>query len=268
MNIQTIDINGQKIRVAVRLGAENTTPLLLLNGIGASLELVLPLVMALHHDLTVIAFDVPGVGGSPTPSCPYNFSWLAKTVTQILDYLDYGQVNVLGLSWGGFLAQQFAYDHPKRCKKLVLAATSCGFMSAPPSLRVLWLMASPRRYTDPEYAASIAPEIYGGKFRHDKELCALHAKKMTSNKAELNGNTGYSFQMMALYCWTSLYRLHEIKQPTLLLAGNDDPIIPVSNMKLLANQISNSELYVFNDGHLFLLTDLPTVVPILNDFLL
>lgn len=267
MNIQTIDLNGQIIRVAVRTGRPNTTPLLIFNGIGAGIDLILPFVNAMHPDLEVIAFDIPGVGGSSTPALPYTFSGLAKTVTQILDYLDYGQVNIIGLSWGGFLAQQFAVDYPQRCKKLILAATSCGLLSIPPNPKVLALMASPRRYTDPEYAASIAPEIYGGRFRYDKELASSHARKMCSDKPDSNVTTGYTYQMMAIFWWTSAHWLHQIKQPTLVLAGNDDPIIALSNMEQLANKISNSELHVFDDGHLFLLTDLPRVVPIINKFL-
>lgn len=271
MNIKTINFNGNVIRVAVRPGLANTTPLLICNGIGASLELVMPFVNALQPDLEVIAFDVPGVGGSPSPSLPYRFSGLAKLVTQMLDYLDYGKVDVVGLSWGGFLAQQLAYDYPLRCRKLILAATSSGVAAVPPSLKVLGLMSSPRRYSDPEYAASIAPDIYGGKFRHDKELAASYAKKMADNKAQTKpgvaGSFGYYFQVMAVYWWTSVYWLRKIKQPTLVLAGNDDPLIPLANMQLIAKMIPNSEFHVFDDGHLFLLTDLPNVAPIINKFL-
>lgn len=269
MNIKTINFNGNVIRVAVRPGLAKTTPLLICNGIGASLELVLPFVNALRPDLEVIAFDVPGVGGSPSPALPYRFSGLAKLVTQMLDYLDYGKVDVVGLSWGGFLAQQLAYDYPQRFRKLILAATTSGVAAIPPSLKVLGLMSSPRRYTDSKYAASIAPDIYGGKFRHDKELAASYASKMAAGKAE--GKTGrgfgYYYQAMAVYWWTSVHWLRKIKQPTLVLAGNDDPLVPLTNMQFLAKMIPNSEFHVFDDGHLFLLTDLPSVAPVINGFL-
>lgn len=121
---RTIDLDGQAIRTAVRPGKPHLTPLLIFNGIGANLELVFPFVQALDPDLEVIAFDVPGVGGSSTPSRPYRFPGLAKLTARMLDYLDYGQVNAVGVSWGGALAQQFAYDYPERCKKLILAATA------------------------------------------------------------------------------------------------------------------------------------------------
>lgn len=269
MEIKTIDINGRAIRVAVRKGLGNTTPLLIFNGIGASLELVMPFVKALNPELEIIAFDVPGVGGSPSTVLPYRFSGMAKIVSQMLDHLNYGQVDVLGLSWGGFLAQQFAHDYPVRCRRLILAATSSGILSIMPKPSVLALMSSPRRYTDPEYAASIAADIYGGKFRHDKELAATHAAKMAAEKANNKGvgKHGYYYQVMAVYWWTSLHWLWRIKQPTLVLAGNDDPLIPLTNMKVLAALIPNSELHVFDDGHLFLLTDLEKVLPIITEFL-
>lgn len=267
MNIKIIKIDGQTIRVAIREGTSKGTPILFFNGIGASLELVLPFLESLPQELEVIAFDVPGVGGSSTPSSSYSMHTLSEVVVQILDELGYDQVDILGLSWGGFLAQQFAYSHPKRCRKLILAATSCGAMSVFPKFKVLNLMSSPKRYTDLEYATKIAPDIYGGSFRHDKLLALSHAKKMIANNKPSDDNNGYKYQMMALLGWTSLHWLYTIMHPTLVLAGNDDPIIPLVNMHVLANVIPNSELHVFNDGHLFLLTDLPTVIPIIKKFL-
>lgn len=268
MDIKKIHINGQTIRVGVRTGLPNTTPLMIFNGIGSGLELVLPIVNAMHPDLEVIAFDAPGVGGSSMPTLTYSFSGLAKTVTGILDYLGHEQVNIMGLSWGGFLAQQFAFDYPQRCKKLILAATSCGLLSILPDSKVMGLMVSPRRYTDPEYAASIVPAIYGGKFRHDKKLASLHARDMCTDKSHYEVTTGFLYQMIAIACWSSAYWLDKIVQPTLVLAGSDDPIIPLYNMERLSDQIANAQLHVFDDGHLFFLTDLPNVAPIINEFLL
>lgn len=259
---KTITLNGQTIKTAVRPGKPYLTPLLLFNGIGASIDLVVPFINSLDPDLEVIAFDVPGVGGSSTPLLPYRFEGLAKTVSRMLDYLDYGQVNIFGVSWGGFLAQQFAKDYPERCKKLILAATSTGSAMVPPSAKVLGLMSSPRRYTDPEYGASIAPDIYGGAFRNNKELATAHARKMKSS-----GGLGYYYQAAAVYWWTSIHWLHKLKQPTLVLAGNDDPIIPLINMKIIADRIPNSELHVLDDGHLFMVTQTEIISPIIMRFL-
>jgi len=259
---RTIDISGQAIRTAVRPGKPHLTPLLIFNGIGANLELVFPFVAALDPDLEVIAFDVPGVGGSSTPSLPYRFPGLAKLAIRMLDYLNYGQVNAIGVSWGGALAQQFAHDFPERCKKLVLAATSAGAFMVPGKPRVLWLMASPRRYIQPSHGVRIAPEIYGGSFRREPDLAMAHARKVRSS-----GKLGYYWQLFAGLGWTSIHWLHRIRQPTLVLAGDDDPLIPLVNMRLLAWRIPNAQLHIIDDGHLFLVTRAGAVAPIIMKFL-
>jgi poly(3-hydroxyalkanoate) depolymerase len=272
MNIKTIDLNGQIIRVTIKPGKVGTVPLLLCTGIGASLELLIPFVDALHKvnpDIEIISFDYPGCGESSTPTLPYRFSGLAKTITQMLDYLNYAQVNVLGLSWGGFISTQLVYDSPHRVKKLVLCATATGCTSIPPSLKVLSLMASPRRYSDPTYMAEIAPLIYGGAFRTNPKLATEYAAKMHNNKSEAKPNgMGYKFQQLAICWWSSLWMLPSIKQSTLLIGADDDPIIDLRNMQLMSKLIPNSGLYVVkNGGHLFLLTHLDEIVPIIEEFL-
>lgn len=262
-NIKTINVKGQMIRVGIRPGKPHLTPLLICNGIGASMELVFSFVEQLHPDLEVIAFDVPGVGGSPSPMFPYTFEGMARTVDHMLDSLEYEKVCVIGVSWGGFLAQQFARDYPKRCKKLILAATSCGIGMVMPSPKVLTLMASPLRYTNPNHMAKIAPDIYGGAFRRNQELCTAYASKMKAKNSPL----GYYYQTTAVYFWSSMFWLHELTQPTLVLAGNDDPLIPLINMKFIARQIPGAELHVFDDGHLFIVTAAEATARLVNRFL-
>src|SRR6201991_3479285 len=104
MQIEMVDLNGQTLRVATRQGSDASPPLLIFNGIGANLELVEPFVAALE-DVSVIIFDVPGVGGSPAPVVPYRFSTLSVLSERLLSRLGYdGPVDVLGVSWGGGLA--------------------------------------------------------------------------------------------------------------------------------------------------------------------
>lgn len=259
---RTIELNGQVLRTAVRPGNSNLPPLLIFNGIGANLELVFPFVLALDPELEVIIFDAPGVGGSSTPATPFRFPGLAKLAARMLDYLDYGQVNVIGVSWGGALAQQFARDYPERCKKLILAATSAGLVMVPGRPHVLLKMASPRRYIQPSHVVKIAPDIYGGAFRRDPELAMRHASKVRSS-----GKLGYYWQLAAGLGWTSIHWLHKIRQPTLVMAGADDPIIPLINMRMIAWRIPNAELHVIDDGHLFLITRASAVAPTIMRFL-
>src|SRR5215475_7766847 len=159
MQIELHDVEGQMLRVGIRRGDAARPPLLLFNGIGANIELVEPFLDALDGPAAII-FDVPGVGGSPAPRLPYRPSTLARLSAQLLDQLGYAQVDVLGVSWGGALAQQFAYQQGARCRRLVLAATSPGHLMVPGRPSVMLKLATPRRYKDSEYLRKVAGEIY------------------------------------------------------------------------------------------------------------
>jgi poly(3-hydroxyalkanoate) depolymerase len=262
MQIQTIDLDGQLLRVAVRRGSDASPPLLLFNGIGANLELVEPFVAALD-DVTVIVFDVPGVGGSPAPLLPYRFSTLAVLADKLLTRLGYTDpVDVLGVSWGGALAQQFAHLYPKRCRRLILAATSPGVIMVPARLSVLSKLVGPRRYTDPSYLKQIGAEIYGGAYRHDAALLEEHSRHIQAPRGR-----GYLYQLLAASGWTSLPWLGGLRQTTLVMHGNDDPIVPLANAKILAARIRNATLQVIDDGHLFLITRAREVAPAVKRFL-
>ncbi|HLZ30868.1 MAG TPA: alpha/beta fold hydrolase, partial [Chloroflexota bacterium] len=72
---------------------------------------------------------------------------------------------------------------------------------------------------------------------------------------------------MAVMGWSSLGWLHRLPQPTLVLAGTDDPIVPVANARVMAERIPNARLQLYDDGHLFLMTRLDEVAPLLSEFL-
>ncbi|MFM0168585.1 poly(3-hydroxyalkanoate) depolymerase [Paraburkholderia sediminicola] len=262
MQIQMVDLNGQLLRVATRQGSDASPPLLIFNGIGANLELVEPFVTALE-DVSVIIFDVPGVGGSPAPVVPYRFSTLSVLSERLLSRLGYdGPVDVLGVSWGGALAQQFARLYPARCRRLILAATSPGVIMVPAKLSVLSKLIGPRRYTDPAYLQEVGAEIYGGAYRRDPSLLRDHARHIQPPRGR-----GYLYQLLAASGWSSLPWLGALRQMTLVMHGNDDPIVPLTNAKILAARIRNATLYVIDDGHLFLITRAKEVAPVVRRFL-
>src|ERR1700752_3858800 len=88
MQIRTVDLDGQALRFAVWHRSDTSPPLLIFNGIGANLELMEPFVSALE-DVSVFIFDIPGVGGSPTPVMPYRFSTLSVLTDRLLSHLGY-----------------------------------------------------------------------------------------------------------------------------------------------------------------------------------
>jgi poly(3-hydroxyalkanoate) depolymerase len=178
--------------------------------------------------------------------------------------LGYGRFDVLGISWGGGLAQQLALGYPRRCRRLILVATSTGALRIPARPRVLLHLSSPRRHRDPAHAARIAGDIYGGSLRREPQL----ATAVTGSNPEPASRRGYLYQLLASACWTSLPWLRLIRQPTLILAGDDDPIIPLANARLMAALLPAARLHVYPDGHLGLLTRAAELAPVVSDFLL
>jgi poly(3-hydroxyalkanoate) depolymerase len=235
-----------------------------MNGIGASLEVLQPFVDALDERRTVIRFDVPGVGGSPRPVIPYNLATFSPVVAGLLRRLELDDpVDVLGLSWGGGLAQHFAVQHRGRVRRLVLAATGTGMLMVPAHPRVLGRMLTPRRHRDPEYARKIAGEIYGGTMRSapDRAARALHTA------TRVGPRRGYYYQLAASTGWSSLPFLRLIRQPTLVIAGDDDPIIPAVNARIMARLIPDARLHLYSGGHIALITEAHVLAPVIEEFL-
>jgi poly(3-hydroxyalkanoate) depolymerase len=181
----------------------------------------------------------------------------------LLEQLGHQQVDVLGISWGGGLAQQFALRCPSRVRRLVLVATGTGALMVPAHPRVLLHMLTPRRYRDAGYVARIAGELYGGSVRASPKLAAdlLHA---TMRRGP---GRGYYYQLLASAGWTSLPLLPLLRQPTLILAGDDDPIIPLVNARIMRRLIKRSELTVYHGGHLELVSEPELMAGIVEEFL-
>ena len=252
---------GQWIRVNVRQGTG--VPLVLCNGIGASLEVLDPLVEQLNPRSTIIRFDVPGTGGSPTSMLPYGFPYLAWVLGRVLSKLEIGVVDVLGLSWGGALAQQFAFQNPRRCRRLVLVSTGTGALMVPAHPRILAKMVTPRRFSDPDYAASIAGELYGGTVRrHGEDVAQLFVRQLRAGS-----KMGYLHQLLAGSVWTSLFGLPAVRQQTLIVAGTDDPIIPVVNARIMHALLPHSRLYLHSGGHIDLVHNAEELAPAIDQFL-
>jgi poly(3-hydroxyalkanoate) depolymerase len=258
-----LTIGGRALRVAVQEGTPGWPPLLLCNGLGASLELLQPFVDALDPQRPVIRFDMPGIGGSPAPVIPYHVGTSASLLSGLLDRLGYQQADVLGVSWGGGLAQQFALSRPDRVRRLVLVATGPGVLMVPGHPRVLLHMLTPRRHRNPGHAARIAGELYGGSVRNDPAL----ARDLLHATTRLGLALGYYYQLIASIGWTSLPMLPRLRPPTLILAGDDDPIIPLVNARIMHRLIPRSQLHIYHGGHLELAANAGRIAPVVEAFL-
>ncbi|NMO90139.1 alpha/beta fold hydrolase [Actinomycetospora sp. TBRC 11914] len=250
---RTLTVAGRRIRVGVRPGTDpGVRPLVLVNGIGASLELFEPLVAALDPRREVVRFDVPGIGGSQGSTVPLPMAALSTLLADLLDQLDgltpspHRVVDVLGLSWGGGIAQQFALQYPRRTGRLVLVSTGTGVMMVPARLGVLARMLTPRRYNDPSYRRDAGREIYVGE---DPDAVDALFSRVRPVRA-----TAYLHQLFALTTWTSLPVLPLITAPALVLAGRRDPVIPVVNAHIMASLLPRGRVHLHDGGHLGLLT--------------
>lgn len=264
--LRTISVRGIQVRVCVRPARGrllDEPPLLLCNGIGASLEALQPLVDALDPDRGVVRFDVPGVGGSPVPPLPYPIAGLASWVAALMTKLGHRHFDVFGLSWGGGLAQQLALQSRRRVRRLVLVATGTGALMVPAHPHVLAKMMTPRRHRDSAYAARIAPEIYGGTMRTNPGIGA----RLLHDHTRAGPKRGYYYQLAAMTGWSSLPFLGLVRQPTLVMGGDDDPIIPVANPRMQARLIPDATLHLYSGGHLAILTEADELAPVIDQFL-
>lgn len=261
--IQFMEAGGRKLRVAHwRLDKKSKhPPVLFFNGIGANIEAVAPLA----EDMTeraFIMFDMPGTGESPDPTLPYNPFTMSWTASQILEQLGVDLVDVMGVSWGGAMAQHFALQYPARTRRVVLVATTAGMLMVPGNPAALTKMANPRRYIDPEFMNEHFMTLYGGLTqREDRRTDHIGRLKPPSPR-------GYFYQLIAMLGWTSLPALPFLKKEVLIMMGDDDQIVPLINGKILNSAIPNSRLEVFKGGgHLFLLTHEEESIACLRDFL-
>lgn len=256
--------HGLRLRMVVNPGTSTSPPLLLINGIGARLELMEPLVAHLDPTRTLIRFDAPSIGGSPSSRRPYRLRRLVKALAGMLDELGFDEVDVLGLSWGGGVAQQFAFTERSHCRRLVLVSTGTGSIMVPANPKILAKMLTPSRYTKPSLLlGGLAQELYGGSMRKDPTVAFAALKDQKTDTI----TTGYFLQLGSAAMWTSLFFLPLIGKRTLILAGNDDPLVPSINGQIMHRLLSKSELHIYDGGHVTIITEADELAPLVDAFL-
>lgn len=256
-------VDGLGIEVSTR---GTGRPLLLIMGLGGNLTMWEPLERELvARGFRTITFDAPGTGASDHWRIPRRMPAVARLVEHLLTVLGEQQVDVLGASLGGAVAQQLSHQAPDRVRRMVLAATMPGIGGVPGSPAVLAKMSTPRRYRDPAYFRSVAGAVYGGRSRVGGPPPSLAVGRFVRPPTW----SGYLQQMYAVPGWTSMPWLHRLRQPTLVMSGDDDPIVPLLNGRLLAWRIPNAQLHVVRGGgHLFLLEEPGTSAAVIDGFLL
>ena len=247
--MSSLRIHGRRLRVAqwnipgeASGGECCALPLLVFNGIGMNLELLDPLARAMGPR-PVVCFDMPGIGKSPDPVMPYNAVSMALASAAILDRLEIPQVDVLGISWGGGIAQQFALQHRARIGKLVLAATSAGMLMAPGNMPALARLSDPAEWTMGKALQRNLALLYNGGGTGDP---------VSLNAATPPSPSGFLYQLAALAGWSSVPLLPLLDVPTLIMAGDEDQVVPPVNSQFLHALITGSRLRLIRGGgHLF-----------------
>jgi pimeloyl-ACP methyl ester carboxylesterase len=263
MNVRERDVDVGGIRVHIRDAGEGR-PVLLLNGIGAHGAMWEPLEQALGG-LRLIEFDAPGSGRSGTPLYPVSIPALAWLAGRVLDEVKVSAANVIGYSMGGMVAQQMAAAAPRRVDRLVLVATSCGWGGVPGQPAALLNLATPLRYRSKTFHALTLGSMTGGRSRSDRTWVERHGELRRRHPPSTRGYLG---QLLSASLWCGLPLLARIRNPTLVVSGDDDPLVPIANAMLLASRLPLARLVVAPDeGHLLLMDPRSAVLEPIREFL-
>ena len=256
-------VDGHLLRVSIR---GEGPPLLLVMGLGGNIEMWDPLERALSgHGIQTIAYDASGTGHSPTRLLPQRMPGLARQAAHLLDALGHPSAYVLGVSYGGAVAQELALGNPHRVRRLVLASTSCGLGGVPGNPLALSLLATPLRYYSPTFLRLTAGVLYGPTITEKEDLLR---EQINARRARPPTVWGYASQLIAGAGWTSWPWLGRIAAPTLVLAGDHDPIVPPRNARILTRRIPDARLeLVPGAGHLLLLDQAERCATLITDFI-
>ena len=242
-------VDGDLVRVSVR---GEGRPLLLIMGLGGNLEMWDPLEQELNaRGIQTITYDAPGTGESPARLLPRRMPGLARQAAHLLDVLGLPRVDVLGVSFGGARGPGARPAQPApRPAASSSPARRCGLGSVPGHPVALALLANPLRYYSPAFfRAHRAVPLRRGRRRQrpraPAQIAARHARPPSLR--------GFAGQLTAAAGWSSLPWLHHLRAPTLVLAGDDDRIVPPVNARILAARIPDARLEMVPGGHLFLM---------------
>lgn len=239
-----VGVAGRRLRIGQWHVDAPGRPLVMLNGIGMNMEMLEPVARAMPGR-RLISLDMPGTGRSPDPIFPYTIPQMALTLAALLDRLKIDTVDLLGISWGGAMAQQFAFQHRARIGRLVLAATAAGSMMVPGNPAMVGHMLDPMEYTVEKTLRRNLATLYNGG----------GSGRVSLNAAKAPSPVGWACQLAAFANWTSAPFLPLLSMPVMVMADNEDQLIPVANAHFLHNAIPGSRISLFEGGgHLFMLS--------------
>jgi 3-oxoadipate enol-lactonase len=239
-------------------------PLLLIMGIGYTSDMWYHVEPSLAARYRVIVFDNRGVGKSDAVPGPHLISTMAADAAAVLDAADVETANVFGLSMGGYIAQEFALNYPRRVRSLILGGASCGGEKAVPAKQEVWDVAQERLNMPPEKAVrALVPYIYDPSTPKDRIEIDMEIRLRTYPSAE-----SYKAQLEGILQWESFGRLGQLRAPTLVIHGEHDQLVPPENGRRLAEMIPEARLEMLpNASHMFTTDQPEETVSLIFDFL-
>ena len=240
--------------------------LLYCNGSGASLDSVAPLLGMLAARFDLLAFDYRGMGASAPVTQPYTMADVAADVAGLLDVVGWDRTAVMGLSFGGMVAQECAVSFPERVDRLALLATSPGgAFSSYPLDELSGLPAAERA----QRSLALADRRWSTEWlaAHPAQASLATGFAAGHGSAETEAHArGRLLQLQARKGHNVLDRLYRVSCPTLVGSGSYDDIAPPANGQAIADRIPHATLHVYDGGHMFLAQD-PAAWPDVATFL-
>jgi pimeloyl-ACP methyl ester carboxylesterase len=239
-------------------------PLLLVPGIPAISSDWFPFADGLTARFTTVVFDNRGSGRSDAPVGAYSTRALAGDAVAVLDALGVQRAHVFGVSMGGMIAQELALGFPERVDRLVLGCTHASTKDAVRPRREVSLAFAFETEDWAERMRVLAPFAFAPDV--DRQLLATFIDKKSR---EAQPEHGYRGQITAVLAHDALDRLGSIEQPTLVITGAQDAVIPAENSETLRHHIPGAQLQtIAGAGHLFFIEQPETTLEAIEKFLL
>lgn len=217
----------------------------------------------------LIEFDPSGIGRSFLKAAATNLSLetFTENVAGLLDELGLERANVLGTSFGGFVAMEFALRFPQRVNKLVLACTSAGGPEhVSPDIEILRSFTRNPEYTVGEQIRRFFRPAFTAKFNAEHpdivgKVCRLREEN------EVDEET-YVAQLRTAFSFDVSERIGQIRSETLVITGDRDNLVPMQNSENLVAKLSNAKLEIIKDGsHMIFVENAEEFNRIVADFL-
>lgn len=243
-------------------------PLVFLEGLGYATWMWYKQVEELSKHYKVILFDNRGVGGTEMPDMEYSIELFADDTAEVLSALGIERAHILGVSMGGFIAQEFAIKYPDMVDKLILCSTSFGGPNSipiPPETLAIMMKGGGEYKSLDDIKEAIGTALNKDKLpEHIDVLSKIMDEKVKNPQPKY----AYQRQLMAGASFNAEPFVKEIKAKTLILAGEGDRVVPWENAKLLHNHIPNSEMEIIKDvGHVFFMERPEITNKLILDFL-